>query len=228
MFDFIPASVTPPAPSRATRNVLTRSKGSVRGELLARTPADRQLRKFGYESILEKRFLLITLLDPLVQDIWDQPTALPYRDDRGTIRRHTFDYLVLKKTGEKIAFAVKSSKAVVRKRFDLQLTQIARHVPRRFADEIVLFTERSFTWVAARNAAHLQHFRWRIDAEADDRAARVVEDFRTTAPIQDLVGRIDLSGRGYGAVMRQIAERGLRFDERRLIDEDTIVARGDA
>ncbi len=228
MFDFIPASVTPPAPSRATRNVVTRSKGSVRGELLAKTPADQFLRKFVYESMLEKRFLLITLLDPRIQNIWDQPPAVPYRDAKGSIRHHTFDYLILTKAGEKIAVAVKSANAVKHRRFDLELKQISRHVPRRFANVIDLFTEYSFTWVEARNAERLQHFRWRIDVEADDHATKIVNDLQGGTPIQDLVERIGLGGRGYGAVMRQIAERRLRCAEHGLIDEEAIVVRGDA
>ena len=192
------------------------------------TPADRQLRKFAYESVLEKRILLIMLLDPDVQDIWEQPTVLPYRNDRGVVRHHTFDFLVLTKSGEKLAIAVKPLEAAKRGRFDLELKQIARHMPPRFANRIVAITDQSFTWVEARNAEHLHHFRWRIDLEADDRTERAAEELRTSASIQDIVDRIGLGGRGYGAVMRQIAERRLRLVEHCLIDEDAIVVRGDA
>lgn len=142
-----------PHPSRATRKVVTRSRASLRGSLIAMLPAFRWPRELHFESELEYRFLCLMLIRDDIFDIWDQPTAIKYVGRDGRSASHTFDFLVTKIDGTKIAVAIKPKERAASKGFAKELELVARAIPKQFADRTILVTEHQLNRKAARSAA---------------------------------------------------------------------------
>lgn len=142
-----------PHPSRASRKVVTRSRASLRGFLIAMLPAFRWPRELHFESELEYRFLCLMLIRDDIFDIWDQPTAIKYVGRDGRPASHTFDFLVTKTDGTKIAVAIKPSGRAVSIGFVEDLELVEQATPKQFADQTILVTENQLNRKAARAAA---------------------------------------------------------------------------
>lgn len=132
----------PPLPSRATRDVMKASTASSRGFLPLYLPAVKWFRQVFYESIPEKHFLLQTWLRPDFHDVWEQPPAVPFVNERGKRTHHTFDFLVTLSGGEKIAVAIKPWVKVQQYNFKHTLRLVKAQLPKGFADDVALITER--------------------------------------------------------------------------------------
>ncbi|WP_255571785.1 Tn7 transposase TnsA N-terminal domain-containing protein [Celeribacter sp. PS-C1] len=141
-----------PLRSRATRNVMKPSRASSRGFLPLTLPKDGRLRTIFYESILEKRFLMLMAVSGDLFDIWEQPTEIRYRKPNGRIGHHIFDFLITLMSGERIAVAIKPLERVWQRNFERELECIASHMPKTFADSLMLITDRDLD-VQAANAA---------------------------------------------------------------------------
>lgn len=142
-----------PERSRATRKVITRSRASLRGALVARLPAWQWARELHFESALEYRFLVLTLVRSDVHDIWDQPPAVHYTSRDGRPASHVFDFLVSLTSGERIAVAIKPQQRAVASDFITELELIGRRVPSSFANKIKLVTGAHLDRRAAKDAA---------------------------------------------------------------------------
>lgn len=131
-----------PDQSRASHNVLRRSKASLRGALIAKLPAFDRPRLIQFESMLEYRFLCLMLIHPDIHDIIEQPDPIHYRrGGDGPVRKHIFDYVLTLKTGERIAVALKPARRVEKSGFKDELQHIAAVVSKTFAHRILLVTE---------------------------------------------------------------------------------------
>ena len=105
--------------------------------------------------------------------------------------------------GTRIAKAVKPFERMVAKRFDRELTYIARAAIPSFCDKVVLFTDRDYTQAAAKDARRLYYARHCPDAEADAVLSRLCADLYGRVQIRTLaVQAADLGGRIFGAVLR--------------------------
>lgn len=142
-----------PEPSRACRDVVRRSKASLRGSLIAKLPAFERPRVIQFESMLEYRFLCMMLVRKDVHDILDQPPAIRYRRADGSFATHVFDFLVTLASGERIAVAIKPMDRVVRRDFITDLSHIASAVPKHFAHRIKLVTDHQLDKRTAADAA---------------------------------------------------------------------------
>jgi len=142
----------PPLPSRATRNVLKPSRNSSRGFLILKFPSDEWPRKYTYESILEKCFLVLMWLSADVHLIQEQPPFINYVDDQGRTKKHIFDFLVLLLNGQKIAVAIKPASRAEKLNFERELELVASAMPKTFADRVLLLTDKDLNKTAA-NAA---------------------------------------------------------------------------
>ncbi|MBN7806462.1 TnsA endonuclease N-terminal domain-containing protein [Agrobacterium rosae] len=203
----------PPSTSRSTRAIPTRSQASLRGVTVAQLPADLHPRRIVFESKLEQRVLYLILARPDIHDVWDQPPAIEYRNAKGALKRHTFDYLITLTDGRKLAIAVKPATRADRLRFREELVLIKAAAPLGFADDVVLVTERLFTRSAANNAARLHEFRRTPDPDADGVVRRLVADHTGEMSITDLVMTSGLEGRGYRAAFRAIYDGFLDADK---------------
>lgn len=194
----------PPWSGRSTRAIPTRSQASLRGATVAKLPVDSHPRRIVFESKLEQRVLYLILARSDIHDVWDQPPAIEYRNAKGALKRHTFDYLVTLTCGKKLAVAVKPSARADRMCFRDELALIQAAAPAGFADEVVLVTERQFTRGAATNAARLHEFRRTADPEADNILRQLIAGQTAGISIADLVMSSGLEGRGYRAAFRAI------------------------
>jgi hypothetical protein len=142
-----------PEPSRATRDVVRRSKASLRGSMIAKLPAFERPRVIQFESMLEYRFLCLMLVRPDVLDIQEQPPAIRYRRADGSEASHVFDFLVTLIGGKRIAVAIKPAERVIQRDFITELHHVAAATPKHFANRIKLVTDEQLDRRAAAEAA---------------------------------------------------------------------------
>lgn len=142
-----------PEPSHATRIPARRSKGSLRGSMVAMLPGFQRPRLIHFESALEYAFLCLMLVRDDVHHIREQPPAISYVGTDGRPARHIFDFLVTKKDGERIAVAIKPMQRVLKLNFVSELESVSVAVSKSFADRVLLVTDHHIDRQAAAEAA---------------------------------------------------------------------------
>ncbi|SDG43144.1 TnsA endonuclease N terminal [Celeribacter baekdonensis] len=142
-----------PEPSHATRIPARRSKGSLRGSMVAMLPGFQRPRLIHFESALEYAFLCLMLVRDDVHHIREQPPAISYVGTDGRPARHIFDFLVTKKDGERIAVAIKPMQRVLKLNFASELESVSVAVSKSFADRVLLVTDQHIDRQAAAEAA---------------------------------------------------------------------------
>ncbi|MER5173715.1 hypothetical protein [Thioclava kandeliae] len=142
-----------PEASHATRPIARRSKGSLRGSIVAALPGFPRPRIIQFESALEYAFLCLMLERDDVYHIQEQPPAVAFSDADGRPAHNTFDFLITLTSGERIAVAIKPMSRVLRLNFVSQLENIAAAVSKRFADRVLLVTEQHIERPKAADAA---------------------------------------------------------------------------
>jgi hypothetical protein len=189
----------PPGASIASRMPPARSRGSCRGSIV--DPAANRV--IVYESALERDFAYMLMADRRVAHIHDQPPAVTYKTPDGRTCRHTFDFLVLMTSGDRVAFAVKP-KAKVKQDGGIRevLALVSKQAPRGFADRFLLRTEEHITKDRAFNARWV--LRARRGRNDDDVAVlRDVVDGMLNGSVRmtDLVALSKLGARGWNAAV---------------------------
>tara|TARA_Y100000815_G_C13170306_1_gene435314 strand:- start:76 stop:762 length:687 start_codon:yes stop_codon:yes gene_type:complete len=194
----------PPLPSRATRKVLHRSKASGPGAMVARLKAHTRPVTVDYESGLEGRTAHLLAARRDIFDLRSQPPFVEYIDDAGRNRKHVFDFLATLDSGLRIAVAVKPWQRVIQRRFDEELKLVAEAMPARFAERVLLVTDRHINKTAARNATLFNLFWLHPDDEADARVLSVAKMMGETFRLGDLMEKSNLGSRAFTAVVRGI------------------------
>ncbi len=215
----------PPMRSTGSRSFPARSRSSVRGFLSALLPAEERWRQIIYESNLERQVALLLLARPDIWNLWDQPAKIAFTDPRGRTAHHTFDYLAQFRDGTKWAIAVKPEARVGRIGFRKTLARIRADLPRRFADHVVLITEKNLHPAEVSNAEMLHMFRMHPDPEADGIIAGLLKQGAAERRVADLVSESGLAGRGFRAVIRAIYTGLAEADLRSRITNATMVRR---
>ncbi len=214
----------PPAPTTAGLMFPARSKQTVRGFTLAKTPADQHWRQIISASQGERETCLLTLAMPNLWNLFDQPKIVGFVDVDGRQRTHRFDYLAEFKCGSRVAIAVKPYERAEKLNFKASLQAIKRDLPTGFADKVVLVTERERHRNEVRNAELLNFYRRISDQEADNAVAGLVERMLSEIPISELVTKSGLGARAFRAVFRAIYADRLRANTREPITVNSIVA----
>ncbi|MFD1882160.1 hypothetical protein [Paracoccus pacificus] len=213
----------PPQRSTGTRSFPARSKSSSRGFLLAHLPAEARPRQIIYESNLERQTALLLLARNDLWNLWDQPPKIAFTDKWGRTAHHVFDYLAEFNDGRRVAIAVKPQARTERIGFRDTLARIRTNLPPRFADEVVLVTEKTLPAAVVHNAELLQMFRACPDPEADrivgDMLAAQKQPFR----IADVVADSRLGGRAFRALVRAIHAGLTRADLDSRITSATVL-----
>ncbi|PTW39752.1 Tn7 transposase TnsA N-terminal domain-containing protein [Rhodovulum kholense] len=142
-----------PEPSHATRPIARRSKGSLRGSMVAALPGFPRPRTIQFESALEYAFLCLMLVRGDVHHIQEQPPAVSFPGADGRPAHHVFDFLITLTSGERIAVAIKPMSRVLHLNFVFQLENITAAVSKRFADRVLLVTEQHIDRAKAADAA---------------------------------------------------------------------------
>jgi hypothetical protein len=214
-----------PQKLRGSRKIRSRSAISARGILVARIRGAKRLTRIGYESSLERSFALIALADADTVDIVEQPFTLRYIDADGKTRRYTFDYLVTKLDGCRIAIEVKNSQQAKKPKVIAKIGDAALRLVPEYADEVFLFTERNFTRTQVENAEQFLNCQREIDPDADDQLAEIISALKGKMTVSDLVRVSGLAERGYPAVVRAMYNNLLHWKRKMLIGPKTMVSR---
>ncbi|NIZ11930.1 hypothetical protein [Phaeobacter sp. HF9A] len=219
------ACFRPPEPTRATRLPPKRSSASFRGRLVWRFDSDSRDRIFVFESWGERNLFWYLASLPDVVDVWDQPRAVEFiLPGDPKIHKHHFDFLVRLRSGRKIALAYRSEyRAPPLRRL---LPHVKTQMPRGFADEVLLVTERMLDRDVVHNASLFAYFRRDREEHLQLRIAAFSRDLRGTISIRKMLEVLGLDGRGYRAAVLAIFERVLRQVTPGRIAPETMVAAG--
>ncbi|MCQ0090248.1 TnsA endonuclease N-terminal domain-containing protein [Roseovarius sp. M141] len=191
-------------PSRATRNIPMRSRGSGRGHCLADLPVLARTITVEVESGLEFGTGLVILAQPDLVDLHEQAFTIQFIDPSGRKRNHTIDFLATFADGRKVAVVVKNTAEARKQRFQDNFARITAAIPRHLADEVILVTDRSFSSTQLRNASKLHHFRMFPDPEADEVLTAALRGLSKPTTILEIGLITGLAGRAYRAAFRLI------------------------
>jgi hypothetical protein len=176
------------------------------------------------ESRLERKGILVLRARPDTVSVVEQSPQITYVDADGVLREHTFDVLVARTDGKKIAVDIKPSSLVksscIRELHAILLSQM----PHRTADALLVLTDRMFTAADFYNAELMNMAAKQKFPNDDVVILDLVRRMKSAAPIADLVKRSGLYGYGFNAVVRAIAAGQLRMTARIHIDYPAVVA----
>lgn len=214
----------PPMPTVAGLMFPARSKLTVRGFTLAKTPAEQRWRQIISASQGERETCLLALAMSDLWNLFDQPKPVSFVDVDGRQRTHRFDYLAEFKDGRRVAIAVKPAERVERLNFKATLRAIKRDLPIGFADQVVLVTERERRKAEVQNAELLNFFRRSPDQDADNIVADLIDGLFGEVSISDLIEKSGLGARAFRAVFRAIYAGRLSANTREYISINSVVA----
>jgi len=177
----------------------------------------------GYDSNTEMKWKLVLLARPGVAWIESQVHFMWVKAD-GEIANHFFDFRILMADGTRVAIMVKSEYRRNQPKVQAELAEVAARVPRSFADQVVVMTERDIDPVEYFNAEMMHEMR-RPDPDADAAARRLLGEIVGAVRIQDLVDAIGLGPRGFRAVVRLLRSHELELTLNMRITHETYVRR---
>jgi len=104
--------------------------------------------------------------------------------------------------------------------------KIAAATSHTFADQVVVFTDQSFTKTAATNAKKIFWARQRPEWELDERVAMGAASLHEPTSIRSFLKDLGCSGAGYAAALRAIANGVLMQDDDGPLGPDSRVLMG--
>jgi hypothetical protein len=176
-----------------------KSRGSCRGFAIF------QNRVIVFESHLELMVFFMLTLRMQTATVEDQPVAVTYWDGE-TLRRHTFDFLVINHDGSRMYVAVKPAKRVERSGIKTTLRLIAEQLPPG-SPSVHLVTDADFSYAARYNATQAFDFLRFPVKEHDEAVAALANEITTSVRIADLVEASGLGAMGFRAIVRLIVQR---------------------
>ena len=197
-----------PLPSRASRSSIRPSRGGTRVTIVGGDPP----REIRCESNLEAKGAYVFLADRDIVDVLEQPPTVTYLDEDGESHRHTFDFLLTRRSGERILVAIKPEARARATNLRALLRRIAAYVPKAMADKVKLITDADLGRDRVHDAKLIWAARRTPDPEADVAVAVCTSDLTGAITIQDLVARTGLAGRAFLATVRAIANGRLTAD----------------
>lgn len=213
----------PPMASNGIRMFPARSTASVRGFETLLLPGERHPRQIIYESILERKTLLLLASLKGIRNIFDQALRIPFEAPSGKPEHHIPDYIAEFENGTRTAIAVKPKRQVQRLNFRATLRAVERAMPLEVASKILLVTEEQLHPGEVLNAELISMFRRMPDPEADQALTRCLTYMPDNFPVRDLVSETGMNGRGFRAVFRAIYDDFLHADRHRPITPQTII-----
>lgn len=210
----------PTAPSIGSRRIPSLSRGAFTVTLV--DPLANRV--VICESVLEARLWFILRIDPQVAWIWEQPQPILYRDEDGTVHRHTFDFLVFLRDGRRIAIAVKPHGKVASSGIEHTLDLIRAQSGTVYADKILLRTEAHITRTRSYNARLIFEAFCERDPEAVDTIAALVRTLQGAVRIGDLIRVSGLEGAALPAIACLIGDGVLHLTGDVRIAPDAFVS----
>lgn len=148
--------------------------------------------------------LQILLADHSVQDVWEQPQPVFYKDSLGKLRKHTFDFLITKKDGERIAVDVKPYHRVGPSGLRNALMAIKEQIGDDFADKYCICTEAEITRELAENSRLILRCRSMWVSSNVTKMARFAETINGAVMIGELMYHSDLKNDAMPAIVNLI------------------------
>jgi hypothetical protein len=144
--------------------------------------------------------------------------------ETGKRRQHFFDFRVHKRNGDRIAVMVKNGKKRFCAKFLSEARDIVAQVTPRFADDVVLMTEKDICPIELHNATFLDGLK-EVDPEADTEVRRAMRGRTGARQIQDIISEVGLRGRGFRAVGRLLRSGELVLRDCDRISPEAFVVR---
>tara|TARA_R110002110_G_scaffold172706_2_gene375502 strand:+ start:995 stop:1666 length:672 start_codon:yes stop_codon:yes gene_type:complete len=206
-----------PAPSRADRKIQNASKWHCTVHAVRGGGAGTRMQG---ESKLEADHQSLQFAQPDVEDVVEQALfKFGWRNEK----RHTFDMLVTKTSGERVACTVKPTSHLNSKDFLGKMEVVAWWVEeKKFASSVRLLTEADIDRVALHNANMNAAVHDR-DPDAENAVRAVARHFRGAISIKALTDKIDLQERGYRAILQLISKRELQPLRHERITPQTLI-----
>lgn len=177
----------------------------------------------GYDSNTEMKCMLVLLARPHVAGLESQ-VRFQWLDADGKRGEHFFDFRVLMNDGKRVAIMVKSEYRRNLPKVQDKLAEVAARVPRSFANQVVVMTERDIDPVEYFNAEMMHEMR-RPDPDADTAARRLLYETVGAVRVKDLVDAIGLGARGFRAVVRLLRSHELELTLNVRITHEAYVRR---
>lgn len=179
------------AQSRGSRRILRSSKASSRGLMSEYCNTSGLNQGVQYESKLEQNVYYLLRLEELIIDIREQFPVIPFRDQKGRMRNHTFDFCVTFKDDRKIGIVVKSSRAAKRQRLFDDLHALRAATPKPVLDEIVLITDQDFSKEKALNAERLHRYGRNLCAFIIEQVKEKYRTLKSACSVEEFLSAFD-------------------------------------
>lgn len=211
-----------PSRSDASRRPSEKSNSAAR-PVIVTTQDNRELL---CESELEAKAAFILMARPDCVRLYEQPEPVRYCDYEGVERHHTFDLLVVLRSGNRIAVAVKPARVAEKLGLPALLRHIASQIDPAFASGVLLMTDAKMPRNAVANGRLVHDARRHPDPEIDQRVRDVIETLNGTTTIVSIVRAAGLDGhdQGFYAVARAIGDGLIVPAAPGLIDHETPVS----
>ena len=195
-------SVVLPKPSLSSRDLEQPIGGRCRGSLVG---PDGRIRAF--DSDIEGRSTDWFLARRDVQDVIEQPPAIPYTDEQGKPRTYTFDQLVEYVDGERILVEVKAPARAASPDFQRKIRHLAAQIPPHVAARVIVVTRRDLDRIATDNARLINSARKDRVRPLDAAVEAHVAQRNGVMSIAEIVGELG-DGRAFRSIVRLI-DRGI-------------------
>nr|WP_309504538.1 hypothetical protein [uncultured Roseovarius sp.] len=193
-----------PAPSRADRKIQSVSKWHCTTHAVRGAGAGTRMQG---EGKLEMDHQSLQYAQPDVADVVEQALfKFGWRNEK----RHVFDMVVTKTSGQRVAFTVKPTSGLESKDFLGNMEVVAWWVQKKkFASSVRLLTEADIDPIALHNA-NLNTALYDSDSDANATVRSVACQLRGAISIKALTDEVGLKERGYRAILRLISKRELQ------------------
>jgi len=232
--EILPAPLADPyEPNRLLRSHLNKieigkSGASCRVAFVARLHRSTMLQEFWCASHEEAEVYLNLAAHPDVVNFKEQLTRVPFIDKDGNYTHTLVDAHVLLSNGEEVLFSVKYAEKATRRAYLHEVSGIAEQCSSRIADRFVAVSRYSFHPVYRECAKTIHKARRGWDPDADRIVLEASQDLGDRFRFQELVERSRISGRGYRAAVRMIADGDIK---KAMLDEfapETVLWRNEA
>ncbi len=217
----------PTLPSRASRKINLRTRGSQRTVAPVQLPSNEfRPRKMYFESKLERSFAMLMFARNNVFDLHEQPPAVDFVDHSGSKRKHIFDFLVTLNNGRKLAIIVKNSPSASKAEFQSKVRQLAQQMPTDFANDVILFTDKSFHTSEGINAERLFKAKTLITEAAREIIGSLIREMNHQTTVEQLLVKAGHPVGGFGAVLEALFDSRIKSAHPEIISPKSIIFRG--
>jgi hypothetical protein len=206
-----------PAQSRGDRNIANASTAHCTAFTVLGEHSGTRSQAESYTELCHQK------IESARSDVADIQEQVLFTFGRQNEKRHFFDMLVTKASGERIAYTVKPEARLKSGRHVEDMRTIAWWVQKKgFAKSVRLLTEADIDRVALHNA-NINTAMRDTDPEAEQAARAVASRLNGAVPLNQLTQQVGLAARGYRALLRLVSAGELAALHSEKITHETLV-----